>query len=526
MVANPLQTNRDIAARFSGNRVKRSWLLMIAAFLCPCLSFAPSLWADDAKPAEADYYKIIPLPIPDDIVLEVGAMDVLPDGKLAVSTRRGDIFFVDGAMEDPPSKAKFSRWATGLHEVLGLAYRDGWLYAVQRGEITRLKDTDNNGKADVYETYCDGWGISGDYHEYPIGSKFDKEGNLYVTLCLTGSFTSEAPFRGWCMKVTPDGRAHPYASGIRSPGGVGYDDQGNLFYCDNQGPWNGTSSMKILQQGKFEGHPIGNKWYKLPGVVDEMGPRPPDPQDKSRWHIEAKRIKEYSPPVILLPHQKVGQSASGIACDVSAGKFGPFAHQLFVGDQHHSNLMRVVLDKVDGQFQGVAIPFRSGFGSGIVPVIQAPDGSLFAGGTNRGWGSVGPREYALERVAWTGKVPFELLDMKITPDGFELKFTEPVDKAAASDPGSYDISTYTYIYREEYGSPEVDPTHASVKSAKVSDDRKSVRLKVDGREIGHIHELTLPGVRTADGRRPLLHPIAYYTLWNIPKSESASSVSK
>ena len=24
---------------------------------------------------------------------------------------------------------------------------------------------------------CDGWGISGDYHEYAFGSRFDKEGN-------------------------------------------------------------------------------------------------------------------------------------------------------------------------------------------------------------------------------------------------------------------------------------------------------------------------------------------------------------
>ena len=44
----------------------------------------------------------------------------------------------------------------------------------------------------------------------------------------------------------------------------------------------------------------------------------------------------------------------------------------------------------------------------------------------------------------------------------------------------------------------------------------SVRLVVDGLEIGHIHELKLPGVRSAKAA-PLLHPVAYYTLWNVPK---------
>ena len=44
---------------------------------------------------------------------------------------------------------------------MGLAYnpKDGYLYAIQRGEITRLKDTDGRGHANVYETFCDDWGI-------------------------------------------------------------------------------------------------------------------------------------------------------------------------------------------------------------------------------------------------------------------------------------------------------------------------------------------------------------------------------
>ena len=88
----------------------------------------------------------------------------------------------------------FKLWASGLADTLGLAERDGWLYAVQRGEVTRLKDVDGDGRADVFETVCDDWGISGDYHEYPIGSKFDKDGNLWVVLCLTGSFTSESKY--------------------------------------------------------------------------------------------------------------------------------------------------------------------------------------------------------------------------------------------------------------------------------------------------------------------------------------------
>src|SRR4051812_38223086 len=475
--------------------------------------------AASRQPAdEAEYYKILTFEPPDDVMVESGATAILPDpNTIAVSTRRGDVYFIQNAYADDPTKAKFKKWATGMHEVLGLVYnpKDQFLYAVQRGEVTRLKDTDGDGVCDVYETFCDDWGISGDYHEYAIGStSFDKDGNLFVVLCLTGSFTSEAPFRGWCLKITPQGKAVPYASGIRSPAGMAFNGKGELFYCDNQGPWNGTSSLKLLEEGAFEGHPIGNKWYSL---APNLGKQPPDPQDKSRFLTEAQKIKEYHPPVILLPHQKVGQSAAGIAFDLSGGKFGPFAEQAFCNDQNFSNITRCSLEKVDGRYQGVCIPFMSGFASGNVPMIQAPDGSLFVGGTNRGWGSRGPRQGALEHVVWTGKVPFEVLDMKAKPDGFDLTFTEPVDKSSAGTPSSYSMSTFTYIYRAEYGSPEVDQSKPTITSATVSDDGLKVHLVVDGLKPGNIHELKLPGVKSAkDNSKGLLHPIAWYTLWSIP----------
>ena len=144
-------------------------------------------------------------------------------------------------------------------------------------KITRLKDTDGRGHANVYETFCDEWGLSGDYHEYAFMSKFDKDGNLWVLLTLTGSFTSEAPFRGWCLQITPDGKAVPTSSGIRSPGAIGFNEKGEMFYTENQGPWNGADALRFLEPGKFQGHPIGNKWYSL---APNMGPRAGGAQER------------------------------------------------------------------------------------------------------------------------------------------------------------------------------------------------------------------------------------------------------
>ncbi|MFO0842879.1 MAG: hypothetical protein U0797_10860 [Gemmataceae bacterium] len=56
----------------------------------------------------------------------------------------------------------------------------------------------------------------------------------------------------------------PTTSGVRSPGGVGLNAAGDVFYTDNQGPWNGTCHLKHITPGGFVGHPAGFKWYKEP----------------------------------------------------------------------------------------------------------------------------------------------------------------------------------------------------------------------------------------------------------------------
>jgi len=462
---------------------------------------------------QSDFYLREEIPLPPGEVMEVSSIAFMPDQKIAVATRRGDVWICTGAYEKDLSHVSWSKFTSGLHEPLGMFWKDGWLYLTQRPEVTRIKDSDGDGIADTFETINSGWGISGDYHEYAFGSEPDKEGNIWTVFCLTGSFTGGSPFRGWCMRITPDGKMIPTCSGIRSPGGIGFNAQGDTFFTDNQGPWNGSSSLKWLKPGTFQGNPAGNKFYEL---TDAIGPRPPDPQDKSRIIIERKRIPQFMPPAVVLPHAIVGQSPSGIACDLTGGKFGPWPEQIYVGEQTHSQVQRICLEKVNGLYQGAVFHFLDGFEAGLVPVRQAPDGSLFVGGTNRGWASRGSKPFTFERVRWTGKTPFEVKTMSATPDGFKLVFTEPVDAATASNTASYAMDAWTYIYREEYGSPEVDRAKQTITAASVSSDGLSVTLKVDGRVLGHVHHLTLPGVKSTDGST-LWHAEGWYTLNEIPR---------
>ena len=470
--------------------------------------------AHAADPRESDYYPIQPLPNPQQQVLETGALTHTPDGRIFAATRRGDVFEIHDALGPDISTARLTRYASGLHECLGLAWKAGSLYVTQRPEITRLVDEDADGRADLFETVSDGWGISGDYHEYAFGSEFDRSGNLWVALCLTGSFSSQKDYRGWALRVTPDGKTVPTVCGLRSPGGIGFNAAGDAFYTDNQGPWNGSSSLKWLKPGSFAGHPGGNDWFK---ITTAIGPRPPEPNDNSRMVKERERLPTLIPPAVMLPHSRIGQSPTAVVCDTTGGKFGPFQNQLFVGEQCYSNIARVSLEMVNDVYQGVVFPFVEGFGSGIIGMTLTPEGKMFAGGSDRGWGSRGGKPYNLDRLVWTGKTPFEILDMKAAPDGFTLNFTAPVNHDTAGKPASYTMEAWTWAYRAEYGGPEVDQVTPAITGATVAPDGLSVKLTVSPLTKGHVHHLKSTGVRSSGGL-PLLHPDAYYTLNEIPHS--------
>src|SRR5680860_1861932 len=61
---------------------------------CTAFAFAQEKKDSIAQPKEGDYYEIRTVPIPEGIVLGVGGMALLPNDKLAVSTRRGEVWTI------------------------------------------------------------------------------------------------------------------------------------------------------------------------------------------------------------------------------------------------------------------------------------------------------------------------------------------------------------------------------------------------------------------------------------------------
>ena len=460
---------------------------------------------------ERAYYRIVEVPIPKGEVIEAGAFTVLPDGRIAVGTRHGDIYFISGADASKPQPS-YHLFATGLDEIFGLAWKDGALYVTQSCELTRVKDTTGDGRADRFEVVSDTWGY-GTYHEYAFGSKFDPEGNLYVALGLSMSYHSWQLFRGWALKITPEGKTIPIASGLRSPGGIGFNEHGALFYIESQGPWNSACSLKFIKEGGFMGHPASYNWYEF---APNMGKAPTEPKSGSSIIVEKERIPELSPYAVIFPYIRMGRSVTGFVINRTMGKFGPFENQMFMGDYTQSLVMRATTEQINGVWQGACYPFREGLSTGILNVQFTPEGRLLCGGTNRGWPVRGLKPFALESLEWTGEMPFEIERITITPDGFRVNFTKPVEPASGGDPASYVVTTFTHEYHQGYGGPEIDQTAPQVKSVKLAKDGLSATIVLDTLTKGHVHEFDLGALRSRDDDE-LLHRHAYYTVNEVPR---------
>jgi glucose/arabinose dehydrogenase len=473
---------------------------VIAAAL---LALAPQQGAPD----ESLYYAVDYLKPPPGTLIEVGGLAFLPDGRLAVATRRGQVWIVDRPLDPDPQQAHFELFAEGLQEGLGLAVVDQHLLVLQRGELSLLFDHDRDGRCDEVRSVCNGWGLSGNYHEFAFGLPLDDELHAYIALNV-GFFEpkwwhgkSRAPWRGWVLEIAPDGAIRPFASGFRSPCGISLSPAGDLFVTDNQGDWEPVGPVYHVQRGRFYGHPASLAWTAR---YQQTQTEPSDtvPPDVER-----------AAPALWLPY-KWSRSAGNVAWDQSEGKLGPFGGQMLISELTNGLVLRASLERVRGEWQGACLLLRQRIGS-VVRLAQAADGTLVCGLTNRGWGGLSPAS-GVARLRWTGRTPFEVQGVHLLQDGFELRFTQPLAAAPAPTPEQFHVTQYHYDYWWQYGSPERGTTALVVRAVEPSADRTRLVLRIEHLAAGEMVRCVLPGLRSASGE-PLLHDEFDYTLNQLPE---------
>ncbi|HEU5078843.1 MAG TPA: family 16 glycoside hydrolase [Opitutaceae bacterium] len=458
-----------------------------------------------------------------DMLFEALGLAVAKDGTLVVATRTAGIWRLrDG---------QWTQFAEGLFDSLGVQIEDDHglrVVAGQKAELTRISDTNGDGFADSYETLTDAFSYHGNYHSYMHGPVRDANGDYFITLNLDdaggvdyeyragGRYMGTAGgFRGWMIKVPAKGGFEPWVNGLRSPAGIGFAPDGQLWYTENQGEYVGTSKIFIIKKGAFYGHPAG--------LVDLPGMTPTSPE--IAWDAVKSR-KEL--PVILLPQSRLANSPGNPAWDTTGGKFGPFTGQMLVGDQTQSNLLRIYVEKVGAHEQGVAIPFFTDLESGVMRPLFLPDGSLLLGQTGRGWQAKGGRVASLQHIRWDGKTtPAAMHHVSAVAGGFDVVFTLPVPQAITEAELAPALAVKSWVYRDapDYGSPELDEHAEPLTGVTLSNDRKTLHIalakteqpRIHPEQTARVYQITVDGKKLFNATGPGFD--AFYTLYEFPAAK-------
>ncbi|WP_017446525.1 c-type cytochrome [Gayadomonas joobiniege] len=428
------------------------------------------------------------------------AIDFAVNGDAVIASRTSGIW-----------KIKDKYWhffADGFYDPLGVYIEDeagDQMVIAHKPELTRLTDVDGDGYADTHYTINDDWRYAGNYCEYVHGPVPDGQGGYFLNLNLAhggdkvhgGPMGTFGGYDGWLVKIDKNGVFTPWASGLRSPAGLGYGSNKQLLYTDNQGVFVGTSKMHLVKKDAYYGYPASLKDH-------------PDHRGKSiNWQQVNKKARLAE---IYFPHGIVGNSPGNPTFDSTKGGFGPFAGQILVGDQSLSNISRVVLEEVNHQWQGVVIPFISGLQSGAMRLTFAPDNSLWVGQTGRGWSARGGHYQALQKIVWDGKTqPFEIKNVQLTLSGFKLTFSDSLqsNKIAQAD---ISVKSWRYLDTNVYGSPRYDLETHQVTDLSQAD--KSIKFNIKNMRAGFIYEIKLADIRASAGTE-LGHNSAYYTLHQL-----------
>jgi glucose/arabinose dehydrogenase/mono/diheme cytochrome c family protein len=433
------------------------------------------------------------------------AMVVRADGSLLVASLKGGVFSAIDTDRDGTVDT-YRPYSDELAAPFGLWQEADSVLAVHKHELLRLIDRDRDDFAERVEVVASGWGVTPDYHDWMVGPIPDGKGQYFLAAsCQQDKRSADAAFgRGKLLRTTPTGGVEVVAAGLRFPMGFTSNAEGDLFASDNQGVTNPFNEINHLRPGKHFGF----------------------------FNATEKRTRgeKVESPAIEIPHPWTG-SVNGLSFIPAGEAFGPFAGQMIGAEYTTRRLVRMSFQAIGETYQGCVYPFGEATKEAIekdeaflgpISVAFGPNGTLYVGSMiDSGWGG-GNNRGAIERVRFTGSVPFGIREVRAIKEGFEIDFTRPVDRAIASDPASYSISSYRRVPKGGYHTPDSDRSALAVREAGVSEDGKRVRLSVDPLRIGFVHEVTIGGVRSAEANSgdELPYPAtAYFTLRSLMEND-------
>lgn len=430
-----------------------------------------------------------------------------PNGDLVIASLKGQVLGIatNSLKSNQPQSELL---ADGLAAPYGIQAGADYVDVVAKYGLLRLSRNEKTG-ANECRTIANGWGYTSDYHDWAVGLPRDAAGNYYLALpCFQDNRADAAKqLRGSVLKLTPAiyNIFQPHrmydvkilTHGHRFPMGMALNAAGELFVTDNQGNYNPFNELNHVQPGKHFG--FVNKGQEKP--------------------------KELTPPTVDIPHPWT-RSVNGICFldtprGLPAKHFGPLEGQLVGCEYDTRRLIRMSLQKVEGEYQGGAYPLTM-----PAPVEEAPlgpiccevspAGELFVGSLrDSGWGAANNIGEVIRIQVDPTKLGHGLAEMRAVAGGFELHFFSPVEKNLAEQIESYSLSSYRRESTPAYGGNDLDRRTEKIAAVTLDASRRVVKLALDELRPGHVYELRLKSLAPAG---EIFFPAeAHYTLRRLAK---------
>lgn len=384
--------------------------------------------------------------------------DFLADKSALIATVHGDIWRVTG-IDETLKSIKWTRYATGLFQPLGLKVVNNRGFVICRDQITRLHDFNKDGEADYYENFNNDVFASGGGHSYNTNLETDSKGNFYFTKCAEGN-----PHGGTVLRVSADGtKLEVYATGFRNPNGMGISPQDIVTVGDQQGGWVPETRVDATRKGGFYGY--------MP------------------MHHRAKKPDMYDAPFAFVP--RVMDNSAGGQLWVPNNHWGALGGKIIHLSYGRCTAMIGMTD-LSNKTQGAMINLPGRYLSGAMRGRFNPhDGHMYVSGL-RGWQTSAVHDGCFQRLRFTGGTLRQPISYSTHPGKIEITFDTTLDRELAEDSESYSLQQWNYLWSNQYGSKDWSILNPK-KNGRDTVAIESVRLKNDNKTV----VLTIPDLSKA-----------------------------
>jgi hypothetical protein len=449
-------------------------------------------------------YAIDAIKLPEEVSGRVSAVDFAPDGRWMLLSASGEIRLRAG--ETPAWEIVSEQ---GLEGASGL-YAGDWpksLFVVHNTGISHLFDSDGDGRIDFVKAVAPVWQYG------TIGVLF--HGSPALTAAgdlLLPPRVAAGPLAGSILRFPPGGQPVPWVSGLVKVAAPTPGPLGSWLLAGTRAI--GTPPADFTAIEVIAPTPDAETVEPAVTVPEETKPpEPAEPKEKAKSKKDATPEPEPVPsPALIAPAVAIRVPAELLTSapippafprDEAVGKFGPFSGQGFLAGEASNRLLRFWLEEVDGAWQGGVTDFATidSPTPGLGFLRFSPDGGDLLAGQNGQLFDIRP----------AGGPIFAVKTVHLATDGFEVSFTDAVNRSKATDPASWKLSRRSSAAPGAADEPvALDPATTRLI---VSADGESVTLQTP-LAAGTIYRLDLSAMASESGAQ-ISHGPVWYTLQRL-----------